>query len=76
MAPAIDVRASVGSFAITNGHLNDFQVQLGSAEQQIKIAERIKVAEIRSIRHQLVVITLANGLRSAKRVPDGLTQQP
>ena len=44
--PALDVGGAVGALAITNGQINYFVVQLGGAEEEVKITERIKIPKI------------------------------
>jgi hypothetical protein len=46
MAEAANVRRLIRPLPITNGHLDDLQVLLGCAKQQIEVAKRIKVTQI------------------------------
>ena len=41
-----DFGRSVSARIVTNGHLDDFQIQANRPENQIEIAERIEIAEI------------------------------
>ena len=49
MPPARDVGLAVSAFGVANRHINDFQIELGGTEYQVKIAEWIELAEVASI---------------------------
>jgi len=49
MTPSLNVRRSVSPGAITNGKINDLQSQLGRAKDQVIVAERIEIPEIRPV---------------------------
>ena len=74
MTPAADVCFAVSSVPVTNGQVEYFQVQLGSAKKQIEIAKRIKISKLGTILYQSVVILFPHCLGPAQRVLDWLVQ--
>src|SRR3954452_22789234 len=53
-----DLRGAVGPGRIADRYLHDLQVELGGAEQQIKVAERVELTEVRPIGGDPLVIGL------------------
>jgi hypothetical protein len=48
--PAPDIRRPVGAFAVADRQLDDLQSEALSAEEQVEVAERVKVAKIANVR--------------------------
>ena len=65
MTPALNVCRSVGPGAITNGKINDLQSQLGSAKNQVIVAERIEITKIRPVGGNQLIIAFPEDLGSA-----------
>src|SRR2546423_11239578 len=76
MAPALDIRLAVSASLVTDGQVDDAQVQLRRAEQQVKIAKRIKIAKVGPIARDGFVILFEKHLGAAQGVLERLTQQP
>src|SRR5687768_9024762 len=76
MPPAPDIGRSVLSIAVTYGDVDDLQVQLAGAEQQIEITERIEVAEHPPVGDDAAVVASPQNLRPAERIFNGLSQHP
>src|SRR4029077_13193461 len=76
MAPATNVCRSVLPVTIPNRHVHDLKMLFAGTEEQIKIAERIKIAEEVAVPFNLLVIGSMQHLRSAKGVLNGLAEQP
>ena len=70
-----DVGGAVGALPVADGDLNDLAVQLGGAEQQIEIAERIQASEIAPPRLNPAVVAAPQHLDPAQRVLHRLAQQ-
>src|SRR3954466_8506345 len=76
MSPPLDVRGSVGTLPITYGQFHDFESELRCAEQEIEVAERIEVAEVRPVRRDRLIRFSAKHFRAKKRVLDWLSKHP
>src|SRR5438445_3134673 len=76
VAPALDVRRPVGTLAVTDRHLDDLQSELGCAEEQIEVAERIEVTEVAPIGGDSLIFAARQNLGAAQRVFDRLSHQP
>src|SRR5208282_3408566 len=76
VSPARDVGLAVSALCVANRHVNDLQIELGSAEDEIEIAEWIELPEVASISRDQVVVLSTQHLGAAKRVLDFLSQQP
>ena len=76
MTPAFDIGLAISAIAIADRHVRDFQMESTGAEEEIEIAERIEVAEMRAIRRDPLVIFFEKNFRSAKRVFDRLAERP
>src|SRR5689334_7888876 len=72
MTPAVDVRFPVGPRAIANGQIHQPQIELGGPEDQIEIAEWIKVPEISAVASKRLVICAEQDFGAAKSVFDFL----
>ena len=56
MFPALDVRSAILSLAVTNWQVHYFMIQFSGTEEEVEVAERIKVAKVGSVgRNQLLV---------------------
>ena len=56
MLPAADIGGSVGTFAVTDGQVNNFTIQFGRAEDEIEIPEWIEIAEVGAVRRDALVV--------------------
>ena len=55
---AIDLGVAKPALPVPDGNLDELKPLLGSAEQEIKVAKRIKIAEVRTaVRNPLVALT-------------------
>ena len=50
---------AVGALAVADRQVDDLQVQLGGAEEQVEVAERIEVAEVGAVGGDALVVGLA-----------------
>src|SRR5437588_9354913 len=73
VAPALDVCLAIGSSIIANWKFNDPEVQFCRSEKQVKITERIKITEIRSLSDDLIVVLFEKDFCSAQRIFDFLS---
>src|SRR4051812_25811876 len=76
VAPALDIGGSVGTLSIANRQLHDLESQLRGAEQEIEVAKRIEVAEVRAVCRDRLVGLAAKDLCPTKRVLDRLSKKP
>src|SRR5207253_7187928 len=74
--PALNVRLAVGASLIADRQIDDPQVQLRRAEQEIKIAKRIEVAKIGAMARDGFVILFEKHLGAAQGVLERLAQEP
>src|SRR5581483_2129286 len=65
---ARDLRLAVRARVVADGQVDDLQVQPRRAEQQVEVAERVEVAEVRAPRGDLLVAVPLERLRAAERV--------
>lgn len=64
MSPAGDICVSLGP--VSNRDIGQLEIQFVSAEQQIEIAERVEIAEIRAVGRDLRVVLSEPRLGSAR----------
>src|SRR5688572_27243076 len=76
VAPAGDVRFSVGAGSVTDWQVQHPQIQLGRAKKQIEIAEWIEVAKVGAITRDLFILESEQHLGATKSVFDRLSEQP
>lgn len=76
MSESGDICSAVSSLPVSDGYLQNFQVQFVCSEEQIEIAERIKIAEIGPVFYQLQVVGPEHDLCSAEGIPESLVEQP
>src|ERR1044072_8863151 len=76
MPPPLDVCLAVSPVAISDRNVADLQMQMIRAEDQVEIAEGIKLTKMRAVRRDAPVIGLQQDLGAAKRVLDRLAQRP
>src|SRR5438105_12940111 len=76
MAPALDISLTVGSLVIAHRHVDNLEVELGGAENQVEVAKRIEVAEVGAVGGDGLVVCPAQHFGPAKRVLDVLAEQP
>ena len=74
MAPARDICISVDTLAVRNWNFDDLQSHPSSAKNQVKVAERIEVAEKGTIVCQLEIVRTANHLGAAQSVLKALSK--
>ena len=66
--PALDIGRAVSSPPVTDGYLNDSQIQFGSAEQQIEIAKGVKVPKILPVFRDTLIVILPQHFGPAESV--------
>ena len=70
MREAMDIGCAVGPLLVSNGHLQNLEIELGRPEQQVEISKWVELAEIRPVRCYAVVVSSEQHLRSAECVLD------
>jgi len=65
---AADFSFSVRPSAVANRQLDDLEILLGRAEQQIEVPEGVEVAEEAAIAGNLLVIPPKKNLRATERI--------
>ena len=68
MPPAADVRLAVRARLVADGEVDDPQVEPRGAEEQVEVAERVELAEVRAAGGDPVVVAPEQHLRPAERV--------
>jgi len=76
MAESADLGHAVGPLTVPDRQLRDLHVQSRRAEEQVKIAERVEVAEERPTLCDLLVVSAQECLGPAEGVLDPLLQDP
>src|SRR5271165_4113293 len=71
-----DLRLAIGAACIADRDFDSFETELRGAEDEVEIAERIKVAEIAAAALEPQVVAAAHYLRPAQRVGEALRQEP
>src|SRR5919108_989736 len=66
--PAADVRGSVRARLVADGQVDDLEVEPRCTEEQVEVAERVEVAEVRAACGELFVVAATKDLGSAERV--------
>src|SRR5438128_1271100 len=74
VAEPADLRFTISARPVPDGKLDDLQILLGCAEEQVEIAERIEVTEERSRGGDPLVVAPEQHLRPAERVLQPLLQ--
>ena len=74
MAPSRDICFAVDAFTIANWNFHDLQPHSSGAKNQIEVAERIEVAEKRTVVGQLEIVQTANYLGATQRVLKALSK--
>src|SRR5262249_22544761 len=70
------LRFAIGARRVSNRDFYATQVKFGCAKDQIKIAERIKIAEIAASCQEALVIRAPKHLCAAQRIGKTLIEQP
>ena len=73
MGEPANVGRPVGPLPVTNGELDNLQILLRSAEQQIEVSEGIEVTKIGPTLGNAFVVAAMQHLRTAERIFDRLT---
>jgi len=68
MLPSLNIGDAIRSLSVSDREVHDAQVKLRCTEEEVEIAERIEVSEIRPIRHDPVVVSFPEG-HGASQVP-------
>ena len=76
MLETADIGASIGSFLVSDGDFNNFQIQLIGPKNEVEIAKRIKITEEFPVGDESVVIFPENNLGAAKGIFKRLRKQP
>ena len=72
MAEPANVRRPIRPLPITNGHLDNLQILLGRAKEQIEVSKGIEVTEVSAIGGDSFVVLFPQNLRSAQGIFDRL----
>lgn len=65
MVPPADVGFAIGAFTIGDGQFADLEAHPHGAEDEVEVAEGVKVTEIISVRGELQVMLTGENLRTA-----------
>src|ERR1044071_4871355 len=76
VAPALDVGFAVGAGLVADGQVDDPQVELGRAEEEVEIAEGIKIPKVIAVGGDGLVILFEKDLGAAEGVLEGLAEKP
>jgi len=76
MAEARDVGRAIGTHGVPNRHFDDFERKFRRAEDEVEIAERIKIAEIIVALGDAVIMLPPQRLGAAQRIGEALIEQP
>src|SRR2546430_286782 len=76
MAETGDLRHTERATGIANGNLDNLQIKFGGPKDQIKVTERVEIAEIIPIGHNLKIMPARQHFCAAKCVREALVQQP
>ena len=68
--------AAIGPGSISNGHINHFEVQFGTSEDQVKVSEGVKVAKVVALSHEPLIVVFGQHLGSAERIRNPLVEEP
>ena len=73
MGEAGDVRLAVAALVVADGEVDDAEVEPRGAEQEVEVAERIEVAEVRAVGGDPLVVLRGTGpwCRRECRAPAG-----
>ena len=74
--PARDVGGAVGTFVIADGQVNDLEVEPSRTEEQVEIAEGVKIAEDGAVGRDTVIVALPQHFGAAQRILHRLAEQP
>ncbi len=76
MFEALDVRCSVRAFLVADGYFDDLKVVFCRAEEQVKVAERVEIAEVSASFFDFFVVCFEKDFRAAECVFDALVKEP
>src|SRR5688500_19591214 len=76
MFPARDIGRAIGSFTVTNRQVDDLAIEFGRAEDQVIVAEWVKIAKIGTVGCNLFVIAAPEDFCATQGILDGLSEQP
>lgn len=74
MSEAGDVGGAVGSFAVTNGDLDDFEIEFIGTKNKVEIAEGVEVAEELTVSDKAFVVGSEHHFSAAKGIGKMLTE--
>ena len=74
MSPPLDICCAVSPFTITYRYLLDPETESCCAEEQVEVAERIKVAKKTSMGSDLVIIFFGHDFGPAKSILESLAE--
>jgi hypothetical protein len=74
VAETRNLRFSIGAVGKTDGDLDDFETQPGCTEDEIKIAERIEVAEMIACVLDAAIVGAVKNLDAAQRIGEALPE--
>ena len=76
MSEARYLRATISSFGVADWNFDHFQVQFGSAEDEVKVTKWIKVSKIGAVFRNVEVVRFSQDLGAAKRIGEPLVKEP
>ncbi len=74
MTEALDLGGAVGAVFVSDRQLQHFQIKFYRAEDQVKIPERVKIAEIMAVGRKLSIMMFKHHLGPAQGVLKSLAQ--
>ena len=76
MSEARYLRAAICSLGVADRYFNHFQIELGGAEDQIEISERVEISEIGAVSCDIEIVRLGQHFGTAQRVGETLVEEP
>src|SRR6266513_4221418 len=70
MAKPLDIGFAIGARQVANGYVNNSQSQNSGRVEELKITERIEIAEIAPPGHHALEVAARNEFRPAERITD------
>src|SRR3989304_8111966 len=75
VAKARNIRVPVAACSIMDGYFDDLEILLRGAEDQMQVAERIEVAEVRAVTRDRLIVFPKHRLRAAQSIGEALADQ-
>ena len=75
MLPALDVRVAVGAGLVADGQVEDAEVELRGTEEEVEVAEGVKVPEVVAVLGDEFVVFAEEDFGAAEGVLDALPEE-